>query len=136
MKPVFSNNSNVVATSLTSPVFFDIKSTKFSESISREEKSVPDNYIKRIAEYLYRNNSKRNINENTIVEALALDNYVKNKKQTRYHILKNYLSNKTPANRFKNKYQIEQAIKHINDEMDEASKEFSKLFASNDKEYS
>jgi len=94
------------------------------------------NAIVNHADYLYRNNSKRNLNENTIVEALVLDNYVKNKKQTRYNILKNYLSNKTPANRFKNKYQIEQAIKHINDEMDEASKEFSKLFASDDKEYS
>ena len=76
-----------------------------------------------------------NINENTIVEALVLDNYVKNKKQTRYNILHNYLSNKTSANMFKNRYQVEQAIKHINDEMDEASKEFSKLFASNGKEY-
>ena len=93
------------------------------------------NAIVNHAVYLYRNNSKRNINENTIVEALVLDNYVKNKKQTRYNILHNYLSNKTAANMFKNRYQVEQAIKHINDEMDEASKEFSKLFASNGKEY-
>ena len=31
-----------------------------------------------------------------------------------------------------NKYNIEQAIKNINDEMEEATKEFSKLFFSNE----
>ena len=113
---------------------------KVDNSLVIKKENYFNNYVMNAivnhADYLYRNNSKRNINENTIVEALVLDNYVKNKKQTRYNILKNYLSNKTPANRFKNKYQIEQAIKHINDEMDEASKDFSKLFVSNDKEYS
>lgn len=106
--------------------------------VTNKEKYFENYFMNAIvnhAVYLYRNNSKRNINENTIVEALVLDNYVKNKKQTRYNILHNYLSNKTAANMFKNRYQVEQAIKHINDEMDEASKEFSKLFASNGKEY-
>ena len=37
------------------------------------------NAIVNHAVYLYRNNSKRNINENTIVEAIVLDNYVKKK---------------------------------------------------------
>jgi hypothetical protein len=119
---------------------YDNHGKKSDNSLIINKEKYFDNYVMNAivnhAVYLYRNNSKRNINENTIVEAIVLDNYVKNKKQTRLNILHNYLLNKTPANRFKNRYQIEQAIKHINDEMDEASKEFSKLFASNDKEYS
>lgn len=57
-----------------------------------------------------------------------------NKKQTRKDILKNYLSNANTKQRFKNKSDIETAIKNINEEMEEAQKEFSSLFISNDKE--
>lgn len=59
---------------------------------------------------------------------------MKNKGQNRKDILKHYLSNSNPRLRFKNKYTIENAIKNINDEMEEAQKEFSKLFISNDKD--
>ena len=45
-----------------------------------------------------------------------------------YDILKNYLSKNSARQRFKNKYEIENAIKNINYEMEEATKEFSKLF--------
>ena len=55
-----------------------------------------------------------------------------NKKQTRKDILKTYFTNTNSKQKFRNKQEIENAIKSINDEMDEAQKEFSKLFISND----
>lgn len=61
------------------------------------------------------------------------NNIMKNKKQTRKDILYNYLSNTNTKTQFKNKNAIEQAIKNINDEMEEAQREFSRLFISNDK---
>ena len=66
----------------------------------------------------------------------AINNYRKDKKQSRFHILNNYLSSLSGGIRFKNKYQINQAVKNINDELEEAEKEFDKLFKSDDKEMS
>ena len=99
-----------------------------------------DNYIYNAivnyADYNYKKESKTStkIKENDIIQEIILKHYLKNKKQTRKDILKNYLSNSNPRQRFKNKSDIETAIKNINDEMEEAQKEFSKLFNSNDKE--
>ena len=70
----------------------------------------------------------KNINENNIIQEIILNHYLKNKKQTRKDILKSYLSNYNTKNMFKNKNAIEQAIKNINEEMEDAQKEFSKLF--------
>lgn len=57
------------------------------------------------------------------------------KKKSRFNILKNYLSNSNPKSKFKNRYQVENAIRKINDEMEDAQKEFSKLFQNNEKDY-
>ena len=40
-----------------------------------------------------------------------------------------------PKSKFKNRYQVENAIRKINDEMEDAQKEFSKLFQNNEKDY-
>ena len=53
------------------------------------------------------------------------------KKKTRFDIVNNYLSPRTSGIRFRNKYQIMQAVKNINDELEEAEKEFEKLFKEN-----
>ena len=63
------------------------------------------------------------------------NDYLKNKKKSRFNILKNYLSNSNPKSKFKNRYQVENAIRKINDEMEDAQKEFSKLFQNNEKDY-
>jgi len=52
--------------------------------------------------------------------------------RNRQEILKTYFTNTSSKQKFKNKQEIENAIRNINDEMDEAQKEFSKLFISND----
>jgi TorA maturation chaperone TorD len=63
-----------------------------------------------------------------------LKHYLQNKKQTRKDILKNYLSTSNPKQQYKNKQEIENAIRNINDEMEEAQNEFSKLFITNEYE--
>ena len=46
----------------------------------------------------------------------------------------NYLSSLSNHERFKNRYRINQAVKNINDELEDAEKEFDKLFKSDEKE--
>ena len=49
---------------------------------------------------------------------IALNVYKKNKKQNRHSILQNYLSESSSS--LKNKYKVEQAVKNINNELEEA----------------
>ncbi len=104
-------------------------------AIDNKNKYV-DNYIYNAivnyADYNYKKESKNisKIKENDIIQEIILKHYLNNKKQTRKDILKNYLSSPSPKQRFRNKQEIENAIRNINDEMEEAQKEFSKLFQS------
>lgn len=94
------------------------------------------NAIVNYANYNYKKETKNitKINENDIIQEIILKHYLNNKKQTRKDILKTYFTNTNSKQKFKNKQEIENAIRNINDEMDEAQKEFSKLFNSNNKE--
>lgn len=94
------------------------------------------NAIVNYANYNYKKESKNitKIKENDIIQEIILKHYLDNKKQTRKNILKTYFTNTNSNQKFRNKQEIENAIKSINDEMDEAQKEFSKLFNSNNKE--
>lgn len=106
----------------------NIKTRNIDKILVKTKEKYLDNYIYNSivnhANYLYRNKKKSIISENDIIQEIILKDFIKNKKQTRYHILNNYLSNK----QFRNKSNIERAIKNINYEMEEAEKEFSKLF--------
>ena len=62
------------------------------------------------------------------MQEAILKAYKKNKKQSKYDLLVSYLSSTNKSNQFKTKYKVEQSIKKINEEMDEAVSEFSKLF--------
>lgn len=92
------------------------------------------NAIVNYANYNYKKETKNitKIKENDIIQEIILKHYLNNKKQTRKDILKTYFTNTSSKQKFKNKQEIENAIRNINDEMDEAQKEFSKLFISND----
>jgi hypothetical protein len=94
------------------------------------------NAIVNYANYNYKKETKNitKIKENDIIQEIILKHYLNNKKQTRKDILKTYFTNTSSKQKFKNKQEIENAIRNINDEMDEAQKEFSKLFSSNNKE--
>ena len=111
--------------------------TKLTDSKEEYLNNYIYNSIVNFAYYKYKKNSKgvNNIKENDIIQSIILKLYNENKKQTKKDILKNYLSLGDSKKKFRNKYYIEQAIKNINDEMEEAQREFSKLFQNNEKLY-
>lgn len=112
----------------------NIKSININTSLIDSKNKYIDNYIYNsivnYAIYNYKNESKqiKQIKENDIIQEIVLKHYLKNKKQTRKDILITYFSNNNLTQKFKNKNEIERAIRNINDEMEEAQKEFSKLF--------
>ena len=118
----------------------NIKDINVDTTLIDNKNKYVDNYIYNAivnyANYNYKKESKNisKINENDIIQEIILKHYLNNKKQTRKDILNNYLSSSNPKQRFRNKREIENAIRNINDEMEEAQKEFSKLFQ-NDNTY-
>lgn len=112
----------------------NIKNIEVDTSLIDSKNKYVDNYVYNAivnnALYNYENGKKKfnKISENDLIQEIILKHYLKNKKQNKYDILKNYLSKSTARQRFKNKYEIENAIRNINYEMEEATKEFSKLF--------
>ena len=116
----------------------NIKDIVVDTTLTDSKNKYIDNYIYNAivnyANYNYKRESKNitKIKENDIIQEIILKHYLDNKKQTRKNILKTYFTNTSSKQKFKNKQEIENAIRSINDEMDEAQKEFSKLFISND----
>ena len=116
----------------------NIKDIVVDTTLTDSKNKYIDNYIYNAivnyANYNYKKESKNitKIKENDIIQEIILKHYHDNKKQTRKDILKTYFTNTNSKQKFRNKQEIENAIKSINDEMDEAQKEFSKLFISND----
>lgn len=116
----------------------NIKDIVVDTTLTDSKNKYIDNYIYNAivnyANYNYKRESKNitKIKENDIIQEIILRHYLDNKKQTRKDILKTYFTNTNSKQKFRNKQEIENAIKSINDEMDEAQKEFSKLFISND----
>lgn len=112
----------------------NIKNISVDSTLIDNKNKYVDNYIYNAivnyANYNYIKESKNisKLKENDIIQEIVLKHYLNNKKQTRKDILMNYLSNNNSKYRFRNKYEIESAIKNINNEMEEAQKEFSKLF--------
>ncbi|MCI5677782.1 MAG: hypothetical protein MR263_02735 [Acholeplasma sp.] len=70
----------------------------------------------------------KTLNEDDILREIILKEFKKYQNQTRYNILENYFTNTLPTLKYKNKHRIINAVKNINDKMEEAQKEFSKLF--------
>lgn len=116
----------------------NIKDIVVDTTLTDSKNKYIDNYIYNTivnyANYNYKKESKNitKIKENDIIQEIILKHYLDNKKQARKDILKTYFTNTNSKQKFRNKREIENAIKSINDEMDEAQKEFSKLFISND----
>ena len=112
----------------------NIRNINIDTTLIDNKNKYVDNYVYNAivnhAQYYYKKETSKikNINENNIIQEIILNHYIKNKKQTRKDILKSYLSNYNTKNMFKNKNAIEQAIKNIIEELEDAQKEFSKLF--------
>ena len=110
----------------------NIKKFKYKSDYSKNKEEYIDNYvynaIVNCAMYKYSKVKSNKISSNDIIEEAVLKLYKKNKLDDKFNILLNYLS----KNRFNNKYKIEHTIKKINEEMEEAKTEFSKLFKVDD----
>lgn len=112
----------------------NVSTINVDKLLSENKKEYLDNYIYNAivnhADYMFKTNSKKykTVDPDEILKELILKEYKKNKNQTRYNILNNYLSNTIPRMKYQNKYKIINAVKSINAEMEEAQKEFSKLF--------
>ena len=112
----------------------DIKSAFKSEYAKEKEKYIDNfiynaivNYSLNKYKYLSKTNFK-GLTEDELLQEIVLKNYKKTKSRGKFDILVNYLKNTDNNKKFVNKRQIEQSIKKINAEMEEAITEFSKLF--------
>ena len=106
------------------------------DSLIKNKKKYLDNYILNAivnhASYKYKN---PRISETEILQEAVHKEYKKSRIRSRFDILVNALSSNNRNMQFKNKYQIRQAVRNINDELEEAQRDFDKLFQS-EKEYS
>ena len=109
--------------------FIDVAKSNHSNiidnSLIKSKQKYLDNYVlNAIVNYA----SYKKISDNKIIQEMVYKEYKSSKNKSRFTILKNYLSSSTRTNKFKNQYKIKQAVKNINDELEEAEKEFEKLF--------
>lgn len=106
------------------------------DSLIKNKKKYLDNYILNAivnhANYKYKN---LKFTEDELLREVIHKEYKKNRSMSKYDIVRNLLSNTSNSLKYKNKYQIRQAVRNINDELEEAQKDFDKLFQV-DKEYS
>ena len=112
----------------------NVSKINIDKKLTNSKEEYIDNYIYNSivnhADFLFKTNSKKykTLNPDDILRELILKEYKKNMNQNKYTILNNYLSNTVPRMKYQNKYKIINAVKSINVEMEEAQKEFSKLF--------
>lgn len=126
----------------------NIESDILNNSIVNKKENYIENYIYNsiINHSIYKYNhismivkNKNNIDKITIddlIQEISYQNCNNSKitdKQRRKKILNNYFKENYSAHKFPNKYKMEQALKNINYEMNNASQEFSKLFDYRDK---
>ena len=104
-------------------------SDTIDDSLIKNKRKYLDNYIlNAIVNHANYKNSHPHFSENKLLQEMVYKNYKESRNKSRYDIIRNFLSNTNRNLQFKNKYQIRQAVKNINDELEEAEKEFEKLF--------
>lgn len=107
---------------------------KYESDYSKNKRQYVDNFVYNAivnsALYKYEKVKRKSkmIKPDDIINEAIFKMYKKNHKQSKSEILINYLKSNNDKIKFKNKYKIEESIKNINYEMEEAQKEFSKLF--------
>lgn len=112
----------------------NVSKINVDKTLTESKENYIDNYIYNAiinhAVYTFKTNSKKykTLNPDDILREIILKEYKTDKNQNKYTILSNYLTNTVPKLKCQNKYKIINAVKSINAEMEEAQKEFSKLF--------
>ena len=105
------------------------------DSLIKNKTKYLDNYVLNAivnhANYMQRQSK---ISEDEMIHNIIYKNYKNTKTRNRFNILSNYLSSLSKSSKFVNKYRIKEAVKNINDELEDAQREFDKLFKA-DKEY-
>jgi len=95
------------------------------DSFIKSKKKYVDNYvlnaIVNYAQYI-------KITDSKIIQEAVYKEYKKNKKRNKFDILTSYLSSNNKKSQFVSKYKIKEAVRNINDELEQAEKEFEKLF--------
>ena len=131
----FKNNLNSINDYFKS-IAVSNHSDTVDDSLIKNKQNYFDNYVLNAivnhANYKYK---KLKFTEDELLREIVHKEYKKNKAMSKYDIVRNLLSNTSNSLKFKNKYQIRQAVRNINDELEEAQKDFDKLFQV-DKEYS
>ena len=131
----FKNNLNSINNYFKS-IAESNHSDTVNDSLIKNKQKYLDNYILNAivnhANFKYKNPK---FTEDELLREVIHKEYKKNRSMSKYDIVRNILSNTSNSLKFKNKYQIRQAIRNINDELEEAQKDFDKLFQV-DKEYS
>lgn len=111
-----------------------INSYIVDKKYTMDKEKYLDNYIyNAIINYAHQRFSSgiktKKITEKELFQEIILKQY--DKRKNRFNILHNYLSNNIKQTKFKTKYEIINSIKNINDELEQAEREFSKLFNNN-----
>ena len=102
---------------------------------SRKKEKYFDNYVlNAIVNHASNRYKNPKISEEEMIQNIVFQNYRRNKNQSRSTILMNCLSYLSNREKYKNRYRINQAVKNINDELEDAEKEFDELFKIDEKD--
>ena len=109
--------------------FYDVAkknhSTEVDDSFIKSKSKYLDNYVlNAIINYA----SYKKITDSKIIQEAVYKEYKKNKKRSKLDILTSYLTSNNKKNQFVNKYKIKEAVRNINNELEQAEKEFENLF--------
>ena len=104
-----------------------------SNHIEIVDKTLTNNKLKHVDNYILNaivNHANYNIKmtENELFQEIVYKDYKKKNLYAKHNIIKNYLSNINKKYKYRNRYQINQAVKNINYELEEAQREFDRLF--------
>ena len=131
----FKNNLNSINNYFKS-IAESNHSDTVNDSLIKNKQKYLDNYIlNAIVNHANYKCKNPKFTEDELLREVIHKEYKKNRSMSKYDIVRNMISNTSNSLKFKNKYQIRQAIRNINDELEEAQKDFDKLFQV-DKEYS
>lgn len=129
------NNMNSYFVSLNKRNNISLKD--IDKSYTKYKEEYLNNYILNAivnhARYSYDKGSKKVINSDEVIQSIILNNYLENKKYNKKDIIKCSLSN-NGINKYKQKQNIYNAIKNIDQELKYASEEYIRIMQQQPKE--